>query len=250
MDWYITGDTHGKVADRIIQNHLCEGDALIILGDAGFNFYLNETDVKQKELVQRTGVKVFCVRGNHEERPENLGYHLEYNELVEQFVYADPVASNIFYLVDGATYHIDGKSVLVLGGAYSVDKDYRLSKAASDKTWTGWFKDEQLSVAEQQRIFEKVKGHSFDAVFSHTCPLRFVPSQCFLSGIDQSKVDKTMEHWLETVENNINYKAWVFAHYHSNRIIYQNHEENKSVIMLFEEVIPFDALFKKPFEEE
>ena len=37
----------------------------------------------------------------------------------------------------GEIYNINGKSILVIGGAYSVDKEYRLLKG-----WS-WFKDEQ-----------------------------------------------------------------------------------------------------------
>ena len=46
--------------------------ALIILGDAGINFYLNKTDKKNKKIINNTGYIIYCVRGNHEERPENI----------------------------------------------------------------------------------------------------------------------------------------------------------------------------------
>ena len=69
-------------------------------------------------------------------------------------------------------------------------------------------------------------NYSFDFVFSHTCPLKFEPTDLFLSGIDQSKVDKSMEIWMDTIyqkieANSINRKMptiWCFGHYHADRI--------------------------------
>lgn len=50
--FYLTGDTHGRF-ERIAQ--FCEkmnttkDDVLIILGDAGINFYCNRTDQRKKQ---------------------------------------------------------------------------------------------------------------------------------------------------------------------------------------------------------
>ena len=73
--YLITGDTHGRVIERIshIPSHYEPAEtALIILGDAGINFYLNKTDKKNKKIINNTGYIIYCVRGNHEERPENI----------------------------------------------------------------------------------------------------------------------------------------------------------------------------------
>ena len=72
---FIRGDTHGDFSwlpAWCIENHTTTDDALIILGDAGINFYLNKTDRNLKRNIQNTGYTIYCVRGNHEERPENL----------------------------------------------------------------------------------------------------------------------------------------------------------------------------------
>jgi 3-oxoacid CoA-transferase subunit A len=95
---------------------------LIILGDAGFNFYLNKTDWKLKRNTNNTGYTIYCVRGNHEERPENLKIPLVYDEEVNGLVYCEKEFPNIKYFVDGSSYDIKGYSVLTIGGAYSVDK--------------------------------------------------------------------------------------------------------------------------------
>ncbi len=40
----------------------------------------------------------------------------------------------------------------------------------------------------------------------------------FLHGVDQSKVDNSMEVWLEEVKNNITWFIWLYGHYHADRI--------------------------------
>lgn len=65
-NYLISGDTHGKVVERlslITPNYKPEETALIILGDAGINFYLNKTDTKNKktltqQVIQFTALEV------------------------------------------------------------------------------------------------------------------------------------------------------------------------------------------------
>lgn len=221
-NWLITGDTHGKILERI--NHINQEQyspketALIILGDAGFNFYLNKTDWKLKRNTNNTGYTIYCVRGNHEERPENLNIPLVYDKEVNGLVYCEEEFPNIKYFVDGGSYNIKGYSVLTIGGAYSVDKWHRIGDKDSKTTWTGWFKDEQLTYNERQKITKQVKNKSYDFVLTHTCPYSWRPTDLFLSFVDATTIGPTMELWLEELKNKINYNIWLFGHFHADRI--------------------------------
>ena len=62
---YITGDTHRDFS-RLDNIKFNKDDMLIILGDTGINYYLNEEDKKFKEYLKKYNVKMFCIRGNHE----------------------------------------------------------------------------------------------------------------------------------------------------------------------------------------
>ena len=44
-----------------------------------------------------------------------------------------------------------------------------------------------------------------------------MPCEVFLSGVDQSKVDKSTEEFLDEVESNIQYKKWYCGHYHTDK---------------------------------
>lgn len=74
----LTGDTHRDFA-RIFE--FCEeygttrDDILVILGDAGINYCLDESDEALKRELSQLEVTLLCVHGNHEERPfEILSY--------------------------------------------------------------------------------------------------------------------------------------------------------------------------------
>ena len=225
--YLITGDTHGKVLERLQQidqtAYPVNETAVVILGDAGLNFYLNKTDERNKQRVNDFGYIVYCVRGNHEERPERIPDIQNYwDDEIRGWVRYQPQYPNIRYLLDGGVYHFNGYYTLVIGGAYSVDKWYRLSKYTpqelAEKKWTGWFEYEQLTEREMQWITESCGDRTFDIVLSHTCPLSWQPRDLFLSGLDQSTVDNSMELWLDDFKDKIRWSVWLFGHYHADRL--------------------------------
>ena len=249
-----TGDTHGGVAtisrigniQRNMPEYKPEETMIVILGDAGLNFWLNNTDKKYKKLLNSMGYHIYCVRGNHEQRPSLIkNMILVEDEIVNNSVWMEEIFPNIRYFVDGNIYNLLGYSALVIGGAYSVDKWYRLARAGyardeaeiADPKKCGWFKDECLTITEMGTIMEDVQGKSVDFVLSHTCPLSWEPIDLFLNGIDQSAVDKSMEVWLDKLKDSVNWKYYLFGHYHADRLerpyveqFYQEYEDVESII--------------------
>lgn len=138
---YITGDTHGDM-NRIVR--FCERmetsqeDIMIILGDVGLNYYGDSRDRRNKEKVANLPITLFCIHGNHERRPTTIvEYKLQ--EWNGGKVWVEEAYPNILFAKDGEIYDIAGMKTIVIGGAYSVDKFYRLSKGYN------WFEDEQPS---------------------------------------------------------------------------------------------------------
>jgi len=41
----------------------------------------------------------------------------------------------------------------------------------------------------------------------------------FLDFIDDSRVDKSTEIWLDAIENRLDYEQWFCGHYHTNKSI-------------------------------
>lgn len=208
---YITGDTHRDFyrLHSIAKN---KDNMIIILGDAGINHCLNVEDNELKQYLNDMNVKLFCVQGNHEERPENISSYKEI-DMFEGKVFIEDEYPNLIFAKNGELYTIDGNSVLVIGGAYSVDKDYRLAYGHR------WFKDEQLTESEKEEILHKYSGKHVDIILSHTCPLKYEPTEVFMKGLDQSKVDKSMEMFLDKLEENIDYDKWYCGHFHTEKQI-------------------------------
>ena len=124
---------------------------------------------------------------------------------------------NILFAKDGEIYDIENIKHLVIGGAYSVDKFYRLHRGY------GWWADEQPSAEIKRYVEQQIKEKEFDVILSHTCPFKYEPVETFLPGIDQSTVDTSTEEWLDKIEEIANYKAWYCGHWHIDKRIDKMH---------------------------
>lgn len=202
------------------------------------NFYLNKTDSKNKKDINSRHYYIYCVRGNHEARPVDIpGMRLEYDEQVSGYVYMENNFPYIRYLVDGADYVIDGKRTLVIGGAYSVDKYYRLARFPKDAKWTGWFENEQLNKQERELIQSFVEGERYDIVLTHTCPRSWQPTELFIKKLPLALVDNSMEDWLDELKDKFSWSTWFYGHYHADIFYHSRH-----AIMLYEQIIPFGEI--------
>lgn len=209
--YYITGDTHRefeKVYELCENNDTTVDDVLIILGDVGINYYCDQKDIALKNELSQLPITLFCIHGNHEERPFNLDY--EEKEWNEGVVYYEEQYPNLLFAKDGEIYNIDGNKCIVIGGAYSVDKYYRLVYGIE------WFEDEQPSDEIKDYVEKKLDEADWtvDFVFSHTVPYGYRPTWAFIPGLEQRKVDNSTEEWLQKIEKKLSYKEWFAGHFH------------------------------------
>lgn len=103
----------------------------------------------------------------------------------------------------------------MIGGAYSIDKAIRIAYG-----W-GWWGDEQPSEEIKAYVGEQLDkaGWNIDVVLSHTTLLKYEPVEVFVQGVDQSKVNKSTEQWLDRIEEKLNYQKWYCGHYHTTKKI-------------------------------
>lgn len=219
---YFTGDTHGrteKILGFVQRFQLSADDTVVILGDAGFNYYGNERgDKRAKRRMNDAGVNVFCIHGNHERRPESLPYYSE-TKWRGGTVFTEDEFPNLRFAKDGEIFDFDGHPAIVIGGAYSVDKFYRLQHGIE------WFVDEQPSYETKDCVEAKLNdiGWKADIVLSHTCPARYIPMEAFIQGVDQSTVDRSTEDWLDTIEARLSYNRWFCGHWHIDKKVDKLH---------------------------
>jgi 3-oxoacid CoA-transferase subunit A len=216
MIW-ITGDTHGsfrRVAEFCERERTTKQDVLIILGDACINYVNPIRDDELKGMLEALPLTLLCIHGNHELRPHHLS---TYREIPWRggVVYQEERFPSLLFAKDGSVYDLDGLQALAIGGACSVDRQYR---AALGK---GWWPDEQPDEEPRRRVEAVLdaRGWQVDAVLSHTAPLKYEPVEVFLPGIDQEHVDKTTEIWLDHLDDRLTCQRWFCGHYHTDKRI-------------------------------
>ena len=245
--FYITGDTHGDFRHLYFYqaryNLFTEDDVLIILGDSGFNYYVDEnpkwkesplnhrkyipttrSQRMKRDFLANCPATIFCIHGNHEARAETVeGYQTK--QWNGSPVYYEPEFPRLLFAKDGSLYHFSGHSYLIIGGAYSVDKANRLLGFGN------WFEDEQPSEEIKARIEKLLEENHWKVhgVLSHTCPFHYEPRELFLSGINQASVDASTEKCLDTIEQKLDYSIWYFGHFHGNKKI-------DKMVMLFNDI--------------
>lgn len=217
MAVYITGDKHGTYDDVFefcYKYKTNREDILIILGDAGINYFLNDKDYILKNSLLELPLTLFCIHGNHEERPENISSY-ESKLFNNGIVYFESDYPNILFAKDGEIYNFNDKKVLVIGGAYSVDKYYRLINGFN------WYESEQPDEEIKMRVKSNLKANdnNVNIILSHTCPYKYLPYEAFLGSIDQSTVDKSTEKFLDEIEQNVKYDKWYCGHFHIDKKI-------------------------------
>lgn len=216
---YYTGDIHGSKANIVnfcmYSNPSCD-DIIVILGDVGLNLYGDKIDTRLKMEFSKLKPTIFCIHGNHEIRPSNIPTY-KTKEWNGGIVWYEEKYPNILFAKDGEIYNIEGIRHLAIGGAYSVDKYYRI------KYGYDWWEDEQPSKEIKKYVEQQVKEKEVDVILSHTCPFKYEPIETFLPEIDQSTVDKSTEKWLDKIEEMVDYKAWYCGHWHINKRIDKMH---------------------------
>lgn len=224
--YYITGDTHGsfsRIESFCSRMQTNTEDTMIILGDAGLNFHGDWRDIMRKQSVSRLPITLFCIHGNHEKRPGTIpGYQEKLWHSGK--VYYEPQYPNILFAQDGEIYKFGSSHSIVIGGAYSIDKAFRIEEK-------DWWSDEQPSAEIKEFVETQLNsvGWKVDLVLSHTAPLKYEPVEAFLPGLDQSKVDKTTEKWLDGIEDRLEYNKWYLGHYHVNKRI-------DDLVFMFDEI--------------
>jgi 3-oxoacid CoA-transferase subunit A len=215
--FFITGDTHRAfrlmtaLCDKL---EITEDDVLVLLGDAGINYYGGVKDRRFKHEFCKLPLTLFCIHGNYEHRPNMLKSYAE-KKWRGGKVYVEAEFPNLLFAKDGELFKLAGKKCIVIGGAYRIDKPHRIANGERGRP------EEQTSAAIRKRVAKRLAAADWkvDVVLSHTCPLKYEPRETFMQGVGRSGVDKSAEKWLDTIENKLTYEKWYCGHYHTSEVI-------------------------------
>lgn len=232
--FFITGDKHrnfDNIEKFCRRMNTRKSDVLIVLGDTGFNYYADERDDKLKKKISSLNITLFCLHGNKENRPQNVGTYGIRSFCGGKVMY-EPNYPDIYFAIDGEIYIFEGKKYMVVGGAHSVDKLRCLEEG------TPFWHDEMPDNATKTLVEQKLQneGNKIYGMMTHTCPIRYIPTEMFIStrqnvDINRKKrktkpkklfrpdIDRSTEKWLGELEEKLNYEVWFCGHYHIDKQI-------------------------------
>ena len=205
----VTGDLHGDTgALTLIAKKMLPGDMLFVAGDFGFVFrdnndercFLNDVD---RFLKKKDAYLVF-VDGNHENHRALNAYP------VEKWMGAKvhKIRSRILHVLRGEILEIKGKKIFCFGGAFSIDRAYRVLNET-------YWEEEIPTDADYRNGNEHLEkyGYQVDFVISHTCPLYMLP---YLGGRHSASEEYLLQNYLQWVnDKTVPYlEHWYFGHWH------------------------------------
>lgn len=204
---YITGDTHGEVGRFYEFNrnngegHWTENDTLIVCGDFGFLFLDDKSENMFLDELSHKPYTVCFVDGNHENF--NAIYACPVEEWHGGKVHR--IRKNIFHLMRGQVFEIEGKTFFTMGGAYSIDKEARISGYS-------WWRDELPCNEEYDEAVKNLKKHGMkaDYILTHTIPTEMIRRL----NICPDTHDAELTGFLEWVMYEVEYKHWYAGHWH------------------------------------
>src|SRR6185369_902489 len=171
------GDCHGAtdhVKALINEAGKRECDRIFVLGDFGYWEHMAD-GVKFLDKVSafaiKRGISVYFLDGNHDKTSLLLEkYADEPND--EGFL---TVRGRLFYAPRGHQWTWDGVSFIALGGAYSVDKQWRLDQERKGKRKGGtlWFPEEEMTDEDMLNILGTVSR--VDVMLAHDKPFDSKP---------------------------------------------------------------------------
>lgn len=201
----ITGDTHGDLNfSQVYKARREKITHLIVCGDFGYIWDGSMKEQKQLDYLNKIGVKILFIDGNHEN-------HVLLNNYPMTEMYGGRVhkiRENIIYLIRGEVYVLNGDKYFVFGGANSTDIEYRIEGKS-------WWKEEKPSEEDRHNAYKNLEKNNFNVgyVITHTC----YPLALNYVGGD-IRIDDVSDY-LNFIRHKTNFKHWFFGHMHRDYTI-------------------------------
>jgi len=206
----MVGDIHG---DWESLNQLIAGtkpNIIIQVGDFGYwphmdgsSTFSHYCDIWKQNGIENGDCKIFWCDGNHEN-------HDVLDLLVSAYGKDDPieVMNNVFYMPRMSTIKINDEVFLFIGGADSIDKQYRIKGIS-------WWEQETI----KQKDIYNLPNIDIVIVISHTCPM--VAFEHIKPFYGEKKTDPSCIA-LQTVFSESNPNMWFFGHFHKENVFDHN----------------------------
>lgn len=232
---YVTGDIHGEpsklnVDDFPEQREMTRDDYVIIAGDFGLVWCDSSSEKWWLDWLDGKPFTTLFVDGNH----ENF-------DMLNKFPVVDfcggkahKIRENIYHLMRGYVFEIDGKKIFAFGGGQSHDiqdgildpgdfpddksfrreyKQLRNKRAMFRIKGVSWWKEELPSQEEMDRGIESLDNASneVDFVITHCAPQEIASLMGF------TERDVLTMYFNGLLRNGLRFNRWLFGHYHLDK---------------------------------
>lgn len=207
---YLLGDIHGY-SGEIINFVNSKEKYCIQLGDFGFIFseIISGDERLKIDLIQEYLAKkdkiLFTILGNHDCWP----YYYNLDVVYMFGAKCWKVTDNIYAIIPGEIIEIENKTFLCIGGANSMDIEWRL-RYKKDNGIDIWWEEEEISesdIENAMRNLEKV-NYTVDYVCTHCEP------ETFCYKYFDNHISSASEKRLDKILDIVNFNKWFGGHIH------------------------------------
>ncbi len=209
MAFVVAGDTHGTLDIGKLIDHFdrhdreySKDDYLIILGDVGVCGFSAPDEKVTRRILKDLPVTVLFIDGNHENFEQLNSYAVDiWNGGKVHFIEND-----IIHLMRGQIFDIEGTKFFTFGGAYSIDRMYRVKDIS-------WFPEEIPAKEEYEEGWHNLEKSDFqvDYILTHTAPREVAAAMGYG---EMSDDEAELRQFLQHVADNTEFTAWYFGHFH------------------------------------
>ncbi len=211
---YVTGDTHG-IASRFDDPRLKKlgrGDTLIVCGDFGFIWNGSKEEMSVLKKLSKKKYNICFVDGTHEnfEMLSKLKIKKWNGGKVHH------IAANIFHLMRGQVFNIEGTKIFTMGGGESPDIDIRFEM----NNWSDMEIPTREELMEGVDNLQKYSG-KVDLIITHEPPAKIKDFLMLHTGSDASIT--AINTYLEDVSRICEFSHWYFGSLHLDKYISTSH---------------------------
>jgi Icc-related predicted phosphoesterase len=186
----VIGDLHnafGRLNDLINKKKVSGLEMVICCGD--FGYWPNKPWAEPLTNIKPQGIPILWCDGNHEDH-----WAIKDRE-------TDELVPLVFYKPRGSTHVLpDGRRILFMGGADSIDKHRRTEGDT-------WFREEVIT----QSDFKNLPDEKIDIFITHTCPAELHKTMVMRY---PEKYMEPSNHALSKLWEMYKPKLWYFGHWH------------------------------------
>lgn len=203
----MVGDVHGDLlfASRMVEVARSHGIKQIVqLGDFGIWDHRPDGKAFLDKLNERSrisDVHWLFVAGNHENYDSLEDYESNRQHTPEDFV---PIRSRIHWTRRVNTWNWEGWQWGAVGGAYSIDKEYRVPG-------NSWWHQEMLTWADVDKVADIGDKHRVNILISHDCP----DWAKFNGRLKPDETSQQHRKMMTEVHKILLPQMWFHGHYHS-----------------------------------